>query len=138
MLPQVSPSGGQMTGMTYSTSGNHSQSFTVTNNTGSTIYVATWLQNFTNSAPFPVSTTLQARWNNSTYTTVNGPENSTQNDRSSLTSIANGGTVTSNMDVNITSTDDTWFAKLMWTDNPAITTNPWDTPSASNGWNVFF
>ena len=138
MLPQVSPSGGQMTGNTYSTSATHSQSFTVTNNTGSTIYVTTWLQNFTNSSPSNNTTILQARWNNSTYTTVNGPENSTQNDRSSLTSIANGGTVTSNMDVNITSTDSTWFAKLMWTDNPAITTNPWDTPSASNGWNVFF
>ena len=134
VLAHVSPSGGLISNNSGSMP---SQSFTVTNNTGSTIYVTTWLQNFTNSQPFPITTIMQAEWNSNTVT-VNGLENSTQNGRSTTTAITHGNSVSSIMTINNTQNDGTYFAKLMWTNNPTITTQPWDTPTSSNGWNTFF
>jgi len=134
MLPALSPNG--TSGQLYNNSPLTRQ-YTVTNNTGSTIYVAAWIQNFTNNVQTtPGVASMDVTWNNkSKY--ISGNENQTQNGRTATTTINHLGSVTDDMVVTNAGGDSSWFAKLMWTDNPTITTQPWDTPTSSNGWNTF-
>lgn len=134
MQPVLSPNG--TSGQIYNDPSNFpTQQYSVTNNTGSTIYVTTWLQNFTNSASSPVFKSLTATWNSKSVT-VSGNENQTQNGKSNLTTITHGQMVTSNLVVdNSVDNDGSYFAKLYWTNNSSPTENPWD--SGQTTWNVF-
>lgn len=133
MLPTLTPNGtlGQLYNDSSSTP---SQTYQVTNQTGSTIYVAAWIQNFTNNVSNPQFSSIGVTWNsNSEY--ITGNENLTINGITALTTINHLGSVSGLMEVDNLSGDDTWFAKLMWTSNPSPTQNPWD--SGQTQWNSF-
>lgn len=134
MQPVLSPNG--TSGQIFNDSSNFpTQQYSVTNNTGSTIYVTTWLQNFTNNVAFPATVSLSATWNSRSVSVV-GNENQTQNGKSNLTTIAHGQTVTSDLEVdNSMHNDGSYFAVLRWTNNSSPTENPWD--SGQTTWNVF-
>jgi len=125
MLPTLSPNG--TSGQLFNDSSSVvSQTYQVTNNTGSTIYVAAWIQNFTNNVSFPQFSSIGVTWNsNSKY--ITGDENTTINGITTLTTINHLGSVSSLMEVDNLSGDSSWFAKLMWTNNPSPTQNPWDS-----------
>lgn len=137
-VPSSSPSGGgTLFNAPLSVNSPVSQTVSVTNETNSTIYVAIWLQNFTNSANPAGIADINAAWG-SISTSTSGNENQTQNSRSNLLAINNNTSVSNTL--NVTSfdwgVDQTWNAKLMWTNiaNPAV--NPWD-PNGMTIWNNF-
>jgi len=133
MEPVLSPNG--TSGQLFNDSSSVvSQTYQVTNQTGSTIYVAAWIQNFTNNVSFPQNSAIEVTWNGNSKNII-GDENTTINGITALTTINHLGSVSSLMEVDNLSGDSSWFAKLIWTSNPSPTQNPWD--SGQTQWNSF-
>ena len=132
MYPTLSPSGpsGQLLGST----GPTSRTYTVTNQTGSPIYVAAYIRNETNNSILATLSDIVVSWNGN-QKAMSGNENTVLHGVTPLTTINHGASVTSLMSVLSLTGDQTWFARLMWTSDPTPSENPW--AAGQTTWNVF-